>query len=104
MNYDWNGMMMVNFTADSLWADVSQILQCALKEFVPITVCRNSTSKCALAKYPAQIRAAVKRKQYLWKLHKSHPCDVTISNSYRRLQAECQKLIRDYEIKREERN
>jgi len=54
------------------------------------------------AKYPAQIRAALKRKQCLWKLCKQHPYDVTISNNYHRLQAECQKLIRDYEIKREE--
>jgi len=102
MSIDWNGAMAVNFTADTLWAYFSHVLQCAVNDFVPITVCRNPSNKRGLTKYPAHIRAALKRKQCLWKLRKKNPDDVIISNRYRILQAECRKLIRDYEIKREE--
>lgn len=102
MSIDWSSMMTVNFTADTLWAYFSHVLQCALNDFVPITVCHNPINKNGLTKYPARIRAALKRKQCLWRLHKRNPNDVIISSNYRRLQAECRKLIRDYEIKREE--
>jgi len=102
MSIDWSGMMTVNFTADTLWAHFSHVLQCAVNDFVPITACHNPNNKCGFAKYPAQIRSALKRKRCLWKLHKQNPNDVLIGTKYRRLQAECRKRIRDYEIKREE--
>ena len=68
MNFDWNQMMMVNFDADTLWASFNQVLQSAVNDFVPM---RNiSSRKQVIAKYPAQIRAALTRKQCLWKLRK----------------------------------
>ena len=65
MSIDWNSMMAVNFTADNLWAYFSHVLQCAVNDFVPITVCRNPSNKCGFTKYLAQIRTAIKRKQCL---------------------------------------
>ena len=100
MSIDWNCMMTVNFTADTLWAYFSHVLQCAVNDFVPTY--RNPSNKYGLTRYPAQIRTALKRKQCLWKLRKKNPNDVIINNRYCRLQAECRKLIRDYKIKREE--
>ena len=44
-SFDWNSMMMVIFTADALRGCFSQILQCAVNEFVPITVCHNLSRK-----------------------------------------------------------
>jgi len=70
MSIDWNSMMAVNFTADNLWAYFSHVLQCAVNDFVPITVCRNPSNKCGFTKYLAQIRTAIKRKQCLWKLRR----------------------------------
>jgi len=100
INFDWNQMMMDNFDADTLWASFNQVLQSAVNDFVPI---RNiSSRKQVTARYPAQIRAALTRKRCLWKLRKHNPNDVTISNKYRSQLAECQKLICEYEIKREE--
>jgi len=65
MSIDRNGMMAVNFTADTLWAYFSHVLQCAVNDFVPITVCHNPSNKYGFTKYPAQIRTAIKRKQCL---------------------------------------
>ena len=65
MSIDWNAMMTVNFTADTLWAYFSHVLQCAVNDFVPVTACRNPSNKYGLTKYPAQIRTALKRKQCL---------------------------------------
>ena len=48
MNIDWNAMMAVNFTADTLWAYFSHVLQCAVIDFVPITLCRNPSNNTVL--------------------------------------------------------
>jgi len=93
-------MMMVNFDVDTLWASFNQVLLSAVNDFVPIH--NISSKKQVTAIYAAQIRAALTRKCCLWKLRKCNPNDVTISNKYRSQIAECRKLIREYEIKREE--
>ena len=100
MNFDWNQMMTVNLDANTLWASFNQVLQSAINDFVPIHYI--PSRKQVTARYPAQIHAALTRKRCLWKLRKRNPNDVTISNNYRRQVAECRKLIREYEIKREE--
>jgi len=99
-NFDWSQMMMVNFNADTLWTSFSQELQSAINDFVPVRYV--SYDKRVIVKYPAHIRAALARKQCLWQLRKRYPNDIAISNGYRKSQAECRKLIREYEIKREE--
>jgi len=48
MSFDWNGMMMVYFSADALWACFSQVLQCAVNEFVPVTVRHNLSKRVTL--------------------------------------------------------
>jgi len=78
MSFDWNSIMTVNFFADALWACFSQVLQCAVNDFVSVTVCHNPSSKCAFASYPGQIRAELNRKRCLWKLRESNLNDVAM--------------------------
>lgn len=100
---NWNDVLAVNLTADSLWAALSDILQSAIDMFVPVKHVSEYTRTKNRRWYPAALRRAITRKKCLWRKHRESPDDETALSNYRKAEQKCRQLLRDYEIKREEK-
>jgi hypothetical protein len=99
---DWYGMLTVNLTADSLWNAFSDVLNAAIDCCVPIKCAPITTRPTKRrTRYPPAIRRAITRKLCLWRHHRAQPANYTITAAYRTASNRCKLLIRNYEIKRE---
>ena len=103
---DWQSILSYNLTADSLWSAFTDVMRAAIDMYVPAKTVnhkRNITSglNAHLKHYPKPIKYAMYRKKCLWKFHRLHPGDPTISNNYRNACDECRRLIQEYEASRE---
>ena len=95
--------MTTELTADSLWTAFSDVLQTAVDMFVPFKYVSSSCNVKCQRWYPAAIKHAVARKRCLWRKHRESPDDVNLMAAYRRADEKYRQLVREHEIKREQR-
>jgi len=100
---DWLKILSVNLTADSLWAAFSDVLQTAVDLFVPVKSMSEYTNTKCRRWYPAALKRAITRKKCLWRKHRSDPDDVDALLAYRKAATNCKQMLREYEIKREQK-
>jgi len=100
---DWHGIVMTNLTADDLWSAFCQVLQQAIRIFVPsaVTHLDNGGVKRPKQRYPRHINKLLSQKRSTWRLLKNNQECVEISDHYKNLTKNCRMAIREYEIERE---
>ena len=100
---DWLQVLTTELTADSSWTAFSDVLQTGIDLFVPFKYVSSSSSVKCKRWYPAAIKHAVARKRCLWRKHRESPDDVNLLAAYRRVDEKYRQLVRQHEIKREQR-
>ena len=100
---NWYDMLATNLTADSLWAAFSDVLQTAVDIFVPVIQVTEHTVINNKRWYPAALRRAIARKKCLWRKRRDHPGATAALMNYHKAELKCNQLLREYEIKREEK-
>ena len=73
---DWQYLLSVNLTANSLWAAFPSVLLEAVELHVPSVIMKCNGAKCS-RHYPKEIRKALARKRCVWRksrLEPSTPC------------------------------
>ena len=100
---DWLSLLSTNLTADNLWSAFSNVLQTAIDLFVPVNYIRRDNSVKCRRWYPAALRRAIVRKRCLWRKHRESPDDERLLEAYHGAEGKCRQLLREYEIKRENR-
>ena len=100
---DWLSLLSTNLTADNLWSAFSNVLQSAIDLFVPVNYVRRDNSVKCRRWYPAALKRAIARKRCLWRKHRESPDDERLLAAYHGAERKCRQMLRDYEIKRENR-
>ena len=100
---NWLDILTVNLTADSLWSAFSTVLQMAIDMYVP----KKRVSEFMNVKYrrwyPAALRHAISKKRCLWSKKRDDPNNATLAAAYHTAEQKCKQLLRDYEIKKEQK-
>jgi len=99
---NWLNVETVNLTADSLWNAFSNVLQTAIDVYVPTKSAINCANTKCRRWYPAALRRAISRKCCLWRKKRDDPSNTNIAASYTAAERKCKKLLRNYEIKKEQ--
>ncbi len=101
---NWYDVLAYNLTADSIWTAFCGILDRIIDDNVPsVTVAQSAPSSSLRVRYPAGIKRAIARKRCLWRQCKARPTDVKILTSYKLATKRCTQLIRNFEIRKEQR-
>jgi len=100
---NWFELLSTNLTADSLWDAFSNVLQTAVDMFVPVKYVSSTANIKCKRWYPAALRQAIIRKRCLWRRHRENPDDSRATAAYRDAEQKCRYLLRQYEIKREQK-
>jgi len=96
---NWLNVLTVNLTADSLWRGFSNVLQTALDLYVPKKSAINFANTKCRRWYLAALRRAINRRRCLWRKKRDVPSNTSIAASFTATECKCKKLLRDYEIK-----
>ena len=99
---DWQYLLSVNLTADSLWAAFHSVLLEAIELHVPSVIMNCNGTKCS-RHYPKEIRKALARKRCVWRKSRLEPSNTVLLQKYRDLAQQCRHLLHEYEVKLESR-
>jgi hypothetical protein len=101
INVDWDYFISVCLTPDSLWSGFCDIMFTAFDLYVPCKYVTGINTRRLVRKYPSRIRKTLNRKRCLWRFCRDHPNDDSARSKYRALQAECRRIIHEYELDKE---
>lgn len=101
---NWCEILYTNFTPDDIWYVFTSLLNEGIDLFIPHSMSTSNGSGIKHIKsYPRRIRALIARKRCLWRQHKHHPFDDSLTIRYKEVSKECRNAIRAYEVTREQR-
>jgi len=100
---NWLEILTVNLTADSLWSAFRTVLQTAIDMYVPQKIVNNCINVKCRRWYPAALRHSIHKKRCLWRKKRDNPNNAVLAAAYRTAEHECRQLLRDYEIKVEQK-
>jgi hypothetical protein len=101
---NWYELLTTNLTVDSLWNAFHCILTSIIDKHVSKkTVASNLHAKRYKPHYPSGIKRAIARKLCLWHKRKENPSNCVIASAYRTATARCRHLIKQFELKKEQK-
>ena len=97
---NWSELFTTNFNPDDIWKAFCKILDKAIELSVPaVTTC--NISKRNIKRYPRPIQDLFTRKLAVWRFWRADHNNQSLRQQYNKLNAECRRAVRDYEISRE---
>jgi len=94
-------LLSTNLTANLLWSAFHSVLNSAIEQFVPSYFADAEYKIRHKKSHPRTIKNAIAHKCCLWHTLKFEPHNAKLSVMYHQVTDKCRRLIRTYEMKRE---